>query len=142
MTFSTQLNRLSPEPRQALFAGIEPKLSALQTVAERGKETFARYGNPSGTSGASEHANLFRIPTAIGAGFAGGYEAGGVPGAVIGGGLAAAPAFAGPILSNLTARENLARYMAAPVGGPGVGASRLYRAAAGREALQQGERGR
>src|SRR6202040_1443560 len=58
-TFSTELNRLSPEARQVLFAGIEPKLSALQTVAERGKETFARYGNPSGTSGASEHANLF-----------------------------------------------------------------------------------
>jgi hypothetical protein len=142
MTFSTNLNRLSPEARQALFAGIAPKLSALQTVAEQGKETFARYGNPSGTSGASEHANLFRIPTAIGAGVAGGYEAGGIPGAAIGGGLAAAPAFAGPTLSNLTARESLARYLAAPVGGPGVGASRLYRAAAGGEALQSGERGR
>jgi hypothetical protein len=141
-TFSTELNRLSPEARQVLFAGIEPKLSALQTVAERGKETFARYGNPSGTSGASEHANLFRIPTAIGAGVAGGYEAGGIPGAAIGGGLAAAPAFAGPILSNLTAREMLARYLAAPVGGPGVGASRLYRAAGAGEALQSGEHDR
>jgi hypothetical protein len=130
-TFSTNLNRLSPEARQALFASIEPKLSALQTVAERGKETFARYGNPSGTGGALQHAALMSAPIAIGEGARTGYEWGGPMGGAIGAAGSTLPFLAGPAAANLTARELLTRYLAAPTGGPGVGASRLYRAAAG-----------
>jgi hypothetical protein len=141
-TFSTSLNQMSPEARQALFGAIEPKLSALQTVAERGKETFARYGNPSGTSGASAHLGLLTAPVAVEEAARLGHETGGLAGALAGGTLAALPYATGPVLSNLTAREGLARYLAAPVGGPGVGASRLFRAAAAGEALQPGERGR
>ena len=129
-TFSTGLNQMSPEARQALFGAVEPRLSALQTVAERGKETYARYGNPSGTAGSAQHGNflegLWKVPAAAYAG----QELGGLPGAIGGGATAALPYFSGPIASNLTAREMLTRYLAAPTGGPGVGASRLYRAAA------------
>lgn len=128
-SFSTNLNSLSPEARVALFAGIEPKLSALQTVAERGKETYARYGNPSGTSGANQHANLALAPLAIGGAVREGHEFGGIPGAIAAGTAASLPFATGPAAANLTARELLTRYLASPTGGPGVGPSRLYRAA-------------
>lgn len=144
-TFSTQLNSLSPEARRALFSGIEPKLSALQTVAERGKDTFAHYGNPSGTGGNLQHAGLLTAPIVIGEAARGGHDIGGLPGAVAAGSAAAAPYLAGPIASNLTARETLARYLAAPTGGPGAGVSRLYRAAGAWPSLQpliEGERAR
>jgi hypothetical protein len=134
-TFSTELNRLSPEARTALFGNYAPALDALQTVAERGKETFARYGNPSGTARMIQHGGLLSVPTSIAAGTFTGHELGGLPGAFIGGGTAALPALTGPLASLLTAREMLTRYLAAPTGGPGTAASRLYRGAAGWHAL-------
>jgi hypothetical protein len=140
-TFSTNLNRLSPEARQTLFSGIAPRLDALQTVAERGKETFARYGNPTGTAGSLAHLGLFTAPLTIGEAARLGGETGGTLGALGAGATASLPFVAGPILSNLTAREGMTRYLAAPVGGPGVGASRLYRAAAAWPFLNQTQQG-
>ncbi len=141
-TFSTQLNQLSSEARTALFGAVEPKVSALQTVAERSKETMARYGNPSGTAGSLAHTALFAAPFTIAEGIRAGHDIGGMPGAIAGGVTGAAPYVAGPIAANLTAREALARYLAAPVGGPGIGQSRLYRAVGGGLALMPGESGR
>ncbi len=135
MTFSTELNRLSPEARNSLFGSHAPMLDALQTVAERGKETYQRYGNPPGTAGATQHAGILSAPLSILGGFFAGREVGGLPGAVTGASAAALPYFTGPITGNLTAREALTRYLAAPTGGPGVGASRLYRGAGAGAAL-------
>jgi nucleotide-binding universal stress UspA family protein len=134
-TFSTELNRLSPEARTALFGSYSPMLDALQTVAERGKETYQRFGNPSGTASTLQHANLFTAPRDIALAAMGGHEVGGMPGAVLGGASTGVGYLAGPALANLTAREALTRYLAAPTGGPGVGASRLYRAAGAGSAL-------
>jgi hypothetical protein len=130
-TFSRQLNLLAPEARTALF-GSSPRIDALQTVAERGKETYARYGNAPGTAGAIQHGLV--IPSIV-AGGIGGHELGGLPGAITGAGIGALPFVTGPALGNLTTREMLTRYLAAPTGGPGVGASRLYRGAGGISAL-------
>lgn len=135
-TFSTELNRLSPEARDALFGGIDPKIAALQTVAERGKDTYSRFGNPSGTSSANQHAGLLGFPMAIAGGVFAGRETGIPGGGAIGAAGATLPYLAGPVASNLTAREALTRYLAAPTGGPGVGASRLYRAAGAWPSLQ------
>jgi hypothetical protein len=128
-TFSTELNRLSPEARNALFGSYNPGLDALQTVAERGKETFQRYGNPSGTAGMTQHGGLLNAPLQITAAGYGGHEIGGMPGAIVGAGTATLPYLTGPIASNLTAREALTRYLAAPTGGPGTEMSRLFRGA-------------
>jgi hypothetical protein len=123
------LNRLSPEARNALFGSYNPGLDALQTVAERGKETFQRYGNPSGTAGMTQHGGLLNAPLQITAAGYGGHEIGGMPGAIVGAGTATLPYLTGPIASNLTAREALTRYLAAPTGGPGTEMSRLFRGA-------------
>jgi hypothetical protein len=144
-SFSTDINRLSPEARQALFGAIEPKVGALQTVAERGKDTFAKYGNPSGTAGSAQHFGLLTAPIVIGEAARGGHDIAGLAGAVAAGSAAALPYLAGPVASNLTARETLARYLAAPTGGPGLTGSRVLRAGAAWPQLQPfvpGETGR
>ena len=137
-TFSTELNRLRPEERTALFGSYSPVLDALQTVAERGKTTYQRFGNPSGSGSTLQHAHLFTAPRDIGLAAMAGNEVGGVPGALLGGLSTTAGYLGGPATANLTAREALTRYLAAPVGGPGVGASRLYRGAGAGSALGLG----
>jgi hypothetical protein len=134
-TFSTELNRLTPEERTALFGSYSPMLDALQTVAERGKETFQHYGNASGSGGNLAHLGAFTAPLAISEAANAGHEVYGFPGMLMGGAAATLPYISGPISSYLTAREALTRYLAAPVGGPGTGASRLYRAAGAGSAL-------
>ncbi len=129
-TFSTDLNRLSPEARTALFGNHNPELDALQTVAERGKETYQRYGNPSGTSGMMHWLSQLTAPFAVSGAYQAGSAAAGPTAGLAAGGLAALPYAAGPILGGLTTKEALTRYLAAPVGGPGSGASRAYRGAA------------
>jgi hypothetical protein len=129
-TFSTDLNRLRPEARTALFGNYNPELDALQTVAERGKETYQRYGNPSGTAGMMHWLSQLTAPFAVSGAYQAGAAAGGPTAGLVGAGLAAVPYAAGPILGGLTTKEALTRYLAAPVGGPGSGASRAYRGAA------------
>lgn len=144
-SYLTGFNQMTPEAKAALFpdAKTVADLDNLATVAGSMRDTYQRFGNPSGTGGALLHATP-SIAAVTGAAEGGreGYETGGIPGAVkgaLGGALAAgligyAPGYA---LANLTARPRLTRLLAQPsviprtpwIGPAGVG-GRLGRAAA------------
>jgi hypothetical protein len=118
-TFLTDLNHLRqsrPGAEEALFPNPEHRtaINDLAAVADSMKQTALRVNN-SNTGAHNQMAALVGLSEAVPAAF-GGYELGGLPGAVAGGvGGALLPFAAGNIASRVTSSPAFSRFMATPV---------------------------